>query len=108
MRISDWSSDVCSSDLAVGVVKAVERHRAGDVDAGREAEAQPLLVEQAANDVQPFGVGDAELRIDRRALQIGRDAVLPDALGDARSFGFQFAALIIVIDRKSTRLNSSH
>src|SRR3546814_7532814 len=30
-----------------------ERHRAGDVDPRRQAEAQPLLVEQAADDIQP-------------------------------------------------------
>src|SRR3546814_6623518 len=42
-----------------------ERHRAGDVDPRRQAEAQPLLVEQAADDAQPLGVRDAELRVDR-------------------------------------------
>src|SRR3546814_1740231 len=33
MRISDWSSDVCSSDLGVGL-QAVALHLPGDVDEG--------------------------------------------------------------------------
>src|SRR3546814_5862287 len=32
MRISDWSSDVCSSDLAVSIERASETARAGDRD----------------------------------------------------------------------------
>src|SRR3546814_8473561 len=35
MRISDWSSDVCSSDLAIG--DGVDRHQA---DAGQERNAR--------------------------------------------------------------------
>src|SRR3546814_9012081 len=38
MRISDWSSDVCSSDLLVRALE-VERGRPGEVGAGFEHEA---------------------------------------------------------------------
>src|SRR3546814_10986918 len=61
-----------------GTELARERHRAGDVDPRRQAKAQPLLVEQTAHDRQPLGVGNAELGVDRRAFQIGGDAVLAD------------------------------
>src|SRR3546814_1759060 len=36
MRISDWSSDVCSSDLAEGVLGRLEAAELGDVGAGGE------------------------------------------------------------------------
>src|SRR3546814_10033554 len=39
MRISDWSSDVCSSDLHVGVVVLAAEARRGDVVAERRARA---------------------------------------------------------------------
>src|SRR3546814_20924425 len=81
-----------------------ERHRAGDVDPRRQAEAQPLLVEQAADDAQPLGVRDTELRVDRRPFEIGGDAVLDDALGDARAFGFQLVALTIHIEPGHRRI----
>src|SRR3546814_8602951 len=46
MRISDWSSDVCSSDLRVGIVQVFRREQrvggqgADRVDAGRARSAQ--------------------------------------------------------------------
>src|SRR3546814_12541069 len=75
MRISDWSSDVCSSDLEIGVgVEAL--HEAGalvaqvalHLEVGLEAEGQRVAVLQAA----------AELAMQRRLRQIG------DVRGHAR------------------------
>src|SRR3546814_3015136 len=67
MRISDWSSDVCSSDLLVfdlGLLLAAERQNAlldGDVDI--------LLVETRKLGNHPnFGVGLAELEVRPRQL----------------------------------------
>src|SRR3546814_10544612 len=85
MRISDWSSDVCSSDLAVRLPNVGRGHR--------------RLVPAAA-------------RQQDRAAALRRDQFLPAdglehrpaaALGDLRGEvgGGQ-------PDRKSTRLNSSH
>src|SRR3546814_11253166 len=84
-----------------------ERHRAGDVDPRRQAEAQPLLVEQAAADIQPLGVRDPELRVDRRPFARGADTVPPDAFADARPFGFPFAALVIIIAPASLRIGQA-
>src|SRR3546814_4833892 len=106
MRISDWSSDVCSSDLLgrrigipfVAAGFAVDAHlaplaadakRAEDaVEAADEIELRITLRDRA--------VGEARAR---RADVDLRDAVLDIFL----QFGREFH-----VDRKSTRLNSSH
>src|SRR3546814_6625949 len=111
MRISDWSSDVCSSDLAgdhaggaedgahhatadvVADQQRVERHGAavgGAEDGGDQIE----IAEVAREDV---GAG-AERLCGQADDQRGLDA---DAVGDQAE---QSAA---TVDRKSTRLNSS-
>src|SRR3546814_10356165 len=47
MRISDWSSDVCSSDLLDnGLVRRAARH-VGDVDLGEESEILDALARPA-------------------------------------------------------------
>src|SRR3546814_8039721 len=72
MRISDWSSDVCSSDLGaefdlVGRVLFV-----GDHVFAEEAEIQPILtLRQHLYDVLPLG---------RAELQIAVGLLLPFAL----------------------------
>src|SRR3546814_5693830 len=82
MRISDWSSDVCSSDL------------------GEAAVAQQLLVETARRDAQ---VGAFE-------IGFGKAGEARKLTADLRAFlALQFLALEQRGgDRKSTRLNSSH
>src|SRR3546814_9954976 len=85
MRISDWSSDVCSSDLQIAQPFALDPQHGlelvrgcGDIIVG--------IVEQRR------GVGAAAYRIDRVEHAAGQVA---------RGLEHQ-------IDRKSTRLNSSH
>src|SRR5918996_3161849 len=56
--------------------------RAGDVDAGRAAEHQPLLHHQIEDDRQRLLVRHLEPHVDRRAVQVLRDAALADAFGD--------------------------
>src|SRR3546814_6021483 len=103
MRISDWSSDVCSSDLIpFGTV--------GDIIVARIARlrqrAPVVLATQIA--VAPADIGLVHARL---ALLIGtgeQDAdrvVREGAADDPRYFG---GDRIAVVDRKSTRLNSSH
>src|SRR3546814_3803760 len=100
MRISDWSSDVCSSDLT-------------DASALRKlmADYQPLAASSAARKLSAlrqffaFLLDEGE-RADNPALDIARPATrrpLPRILthGDVERL-FEQA------DRKSTRLNSSH
>src|SRR3546814_5246750 len=84
MRISDWSSDVCSSDLVVQYLKGqgggllyVDGARLGGIEPG-----PPCSL--GNRDVQPAHMIDQ--------AELARRCARPDA----------------TLDRKSTRLNSSH
>src|SRR3546814_8614474 len=114
MRISDWSSDVCSSDLA----------KAQDLAGKREAlfAGKPVNVteDRAAEHGAERGEG-AEDAVARAAALHDRmraliDAIEGGALGPIRHVlhvGIGGSALgpdlmIDALDRKSTRLHSSH
>src|SRR3546814_2207300 len=105
MRISDWSSDVCSSDLLskpaeqtclIAAAAVSILHRAG-VPAGAvqllpgrgESVGAALIASPVVRGVMFTGSTDVALLISRQ---------LADRLDDAGH----------PIDRKSTRLNSSH
>src|SRR3546814_2257212 len=90
MRISDWSSDVCSSDLSendrlFGVDRPVRQ--GGNL---RLALALPLNV---------FRIGH---RLRRKGPVLDRLALRNDVVAMRR------IVMIVRRDRKSTRLNSSH
>src|SRR3546814_2780925 len=99
MRISDWSSDVCSSDLIRrenGKRRVVVQLNLEDRDAGsfvEEAQAKIAQVELPAGYYLEWGGQFENLQAATARLSI----VVPLA----------FVA-IFVLDRKSTRLNSSH
>src|SRR3546814_10073357 len=84
MRISDWSSDVCSSDLAAAL-GTQERDGAGDIFDFTEPRVRCHLDIDALEQRIFEPAGD-----HRRHRHARRDVVAADA------------------DRKSTRLNSSH
>src|SRR3546814_9916807 len=99
MRISDWSSDVCSSDLTL-------RHDVEDLE-GAVGLAHP------PGDAVRLALRAVDARVDQRHVRIG-------AVG---RYGADLEALTAVLrqerqetlhhgvleqDRKSTRLNSSH
>src|SRR3546814_5788855 len=99
MRISDWSSDVCSSDLSgrglkptamgeLAMLKARHMlqeldHWASEMEAVRKGRSARLLIGAV-----PYGSG----------------ALLTQAIMQL----YERHNIIIAIDRKSTRLNSSH
>src|SRR3546814_5304929 len=107
MRISDWSSDVCSSDLL--------DHAVADVDALRKAvaaEDQRGAVDRG--DARPVGAfdeiertgdgrafGDILVRLRRRGRDIVDDPDVEARISDG-------AVAVGDGDRKSPRLNSSH
>src|SRR3546814_10098545 len=113
MRISYWTSDVCSSDLvAHGVLKA-DLHRdvfaGADVGDGGDEDVGALAAHQAGALAVVGGGPVGALRL--RLLQ---DAALDPALADQHgqavdggAFG-QREDVDALQDRKSTRLNSSH
>jgi hypothetical protein len=89
---------------ALGHQLAAQRHRARHVDPARQPQRQTFLLQQFAQPVQAFGVADAELRVDGRAIQIGGDAPLPDALGHAVALGLQLAMRVIIVERRAMRI----
>src|SRR3546814_2925668 len=124
MRISDWSSDVCSSDLVVQRAGWAEHDlprqlclcRIGHEAQRTQIDAK-LLIETAhplQRAVQPYRLpitgaaqfSDQPLRLSKR---IGAHQDTAIRIGLARSD--QLADLLLdrgMTDRKSTRLNSSH
>src|SRR3546814_1897001 len=98
MLISDWSSDVCSSDLALGIGQG----------------EKPLPPNLAAGVLPHFDrqypVPGCEREISGRIGEFGRPKIaIPWRVRDpagARPPGGDVKR--VEIDRKSTRLNSSH
>src|SRR3546814_2839702 len=105
MRISDWSSDVCSSDLAALALGGVLVAKRTGTGADRFVERAERVAAAAAGDVLvPDGdrVGAAGLvRVAECATQRARGLVVVSHRGRTAARGD-------VVDRKSTRLNSSH
>src|SRR3546814_20640769 len=66
MRISDWSSDVCSSDLV-----AVDRDRFAFFDDQRAIEATPNLLETTLVRVVPVGAGVRHVELIEECLARG-------------------------------------
>src|SRR3546814_8436937 len=124
MRISDWSSDVCSSDLPGGAVRQPQRARRRRCPtAGRRPRmAQP----GAARDRHgPAGLEQIKVGWNRRRRSTDPvDLLYPPASVQAADLAGQPAELLRIAhdvdvaeaavafvtegDRKSTRLNSSH
>src|SRR3546814_7872444 len=106
MRISDWSSDVCSSDLVViaggEVLEAAEAVRAVKVATVQVEHVVALVVDTALDDVVAGVIGAG----DRRGKPLGVDLVLVAVVVLADED--RTTVLGPDLDRKSTRLNYSH
>src|SRR3546814_7545320 len=101
MRISDWSSDVCSSDLAADAAATqVDGKRRQNLD-----KAGPRIAEHLHQDR-----GQAALCVRHRAaMGIVRAAQrLVEISLVEELLDLPVDQIIILEDRKSTRLNSSH
>src|SRR3546814_10244096 len=119
MRISDWSSDVCSSDLVAGpglalVVAAVGGDVQADdrrVEAGQAGVVEAELLRLVAAQVVDHRLGAAgqlaEAGLARGGLQVERHALLVGAPG-LEILTVVGAEEMRAEERKSTRLNSSH
>src|SRR3546814_4203837 len=136
MRISDWSSDVCSSDLLRGDFGAVDRRA---VDAEVAADRRQVEAGEV-EDLGDPGVGQQRLQIGRVVAALGElhevaDAVAGGELQQAQPVASEVETHGLAVDgnrpaegeaprqvasvqvnfrsghaedRKSTRLNSSH
>src|SRR3546814_982697 len=102
MRISDWSSDVCSSDL---------EHLALADELLRQLHCQPRRGEIADRRQQAF-FSESFHQMVEAAVHLAEHVVLRDAHILEEQLGgvlrFQPHLGEIAADRKSTRLNSSH
>src|SRR3546814_4739126 len=129
MRISDWSSDVCSSDLKGGPCprRSCPRPEPGNrpVVAGRFGIVGVGLRRDRADACLAGGdrvgaVEDAQHRVvtalvamiepDQFAA-LAREGLAEDMVGrwlDAQRILARLQILPLILDRKSTRLNSSH
>src|SRR3546814_10070950 len=99
MRISDWSSDVCSSDLAASfnVQDPLAKRYSFDTWQQGGRDSAPLLDVEATLDAK--GEWTQPLQVDDGPVLVG-DLVLEATVQDDRGRS-------IATDRKSTRLNSS-
>src|SRR3546814_9103376 len=110
MRISDWSSDVCSSDLLKGYSSATEI--AEDIRA--EIFAQTGLTASAGISYNKFlaKLGSGYNKPNgQTVIRPGRGAEIVAELDVSRFHGIgpaTAAKLAELGDRKRTRLNSSH
>src|SRR3546814_9231569 len=109
MRISDWSSDVCSSDLAELDAKRDARLEERFKKLDKDGNGQISLAEMKASQQDRM-----DKRQDRMAKRDAGDAKAGDA--HRKHFRGRFhhgmhggmLAQADAKDRKSTRLNSSH
>src|SRR3546814_7995630 len=102
MRISDWSSDVCSSDLR-------DAHRwcapSGCLDFARHERKRSGLSLQPPVPAEGVAVHDLDARgAEFVAERVGGGEIL----GRARFLAAGEGGFDVSLDRKSTRLNSSH
>src|SRR3546814_3048821 len=130
MRISDWSSDVCSSNLAAALHADARAYRIdaaviadhADLRARTRVARGGLDLDDAVIDFGHFlreqllhkvGVGAGQENLRAAVFAAHRQDQRADAVADAH----QFARDLLVAadhafgaakDRKSTRLNSSH
>src|SRR3546814_6142598 len=99
MRISDWSSDVCSSDLLPGDLLPQGVHVVGDVgDTRGVGDAVASLRELVSGDASE--AGDDEDQSREGSDQLDRDTGIVDDLHSTLRLS--------QTDRKRTSLNYSH
>src|SRR3546814_2776431 len=127
MRISDWSSDVCSSDLQPGDKMAGRHGNKGVVSRILPQEDMPFLADGTPVDIvlNPLGVPSRmnvgqifETHLGWAARQLGQQVTQaleewreanPDPAAGAMPEAVKARLKEIYgEDRKSTRLNSSH
>src|SRR3546814_2867651 len=110
MRISDWSSDVCSSDLFSPWRYDVDAEARAMLEASGwtapEADALPTGGELYERYLKPLAALPeiaGALRLGHRVTAISRRGI-----DKAKTEGRERAPFVLRADRKSTRLNSSH
>src|SRR3546814_4208854 len=97
MRISDWSSDVCSSDLAIGAGRRVDqltRTVRADVVEGLE------LIRRGADDDDRIATDLVGEKITDVRNLLDTAGVLPDLAPETIAFGARIFGRQVRLDRK--------
>src|SRR3546814_5045267 len=100
MRISDWSSDVCSSDLLDRVERQGVAHHFR-----KRTQDRPVVARVARREHRALAALDTAFEIDPGARFLGIARARQHHVGMMRA---AIAMMADEEDRKSTRLNSSH
>src|SRR3546814_1647744 len=121
MRISDWSSDVCSSDLSRHHRAQETRRRDADDEPGEQEAEDDATDADAHQDehIMDEPAEGREARLDRERISQGEDADRGEREHPADDDQHRVAERLeqprqrralygVEADRKSTRLNSSH
>src|SRR3546814_5403190 len=102
MRISDWSSDVCSSDLLPGVDSTnAPSNTALSINAG-SARAKGVEVDGIVSPTSALRFAFGLSYLEQKYIKLEAPAILAPFFQGAEGFTGSPK------DRKSTRLNSSH
>src|SRR3546814_10098621 len=111
MRISDWSSDVCSSDLRAGA-RGIDLHlvegallEAGE---GSDAERADRIAGRSRRVVADDEAAPRAGAADPGPAHDGCDRAADRTVDGEPAFLDHGRAREAVVDRKRTRLNSSH
>src|SRR3546814_1007245 len=105
MRISDWSSDVCSSDLHEGDRLRVRPGEKVPVDGVVEDGASSLDESMLTGESLPVSKRPGDKVIGATMNTSGALVIRAEKVGSATVLS---QIVQLVADRKSTRLNSSH
>src|SRR3546814_6551699 len=97
MRISDWSSDVCSSDLIDSV---------GNVGFPQSSIFTPVLSRPCGTPLPPGDVVNPACFLTPEIQTFANGAAVPNNL--KADYTTVLPSFNVRLDRKSTRLNSSH
>src|SRR3546814_1286447 len=106
MRISDWSSDVCSSDLRVVSEVAAGYPEVSLVHMYADNAAMQLVRHTGQFDVKVPGNLFGDILSDLASMCVGSIGMLPSAA--LREWAGACGLYEPLQDRKSTRLNSSN
>src|SRR3546814_2104981 len=106
MRISDWSSDVCSSDLIAGTTRDL-LHETVRIDGVELTLVDTAGLRESGDMIEREGMRRARAELERADIAlVVLDARDPDA--GRVELEAAVAGVPTPLDRKSTRLNSSH
>src|SRR5690606_40582290 len=87
----DWSSDVCSSDLALGSIVFSDKERLSELNAivhpAVKAETQRLFADAFAADPHAVVVYDVPLLKEARGTEIGRASCREEGSASERAAG---------------------